>query len=87
MAVGRSQPGRSRSISSYALDALDEFISARVIKSGDPRDRAEPAPDEAQATTRTIGIARVIRIVIEQRKVPPEFIASIAGQILYVPLP
>jgi hypothetical protein len=47
------------------LDALDEFISARVIKSGDPLDRAEPAPEDAQASTRTIGITRVILIVSE----------------------
>jgi hypothetical protein len=69
------------------LDALDEFISARVIKSGEPRDAGEPVPDEAQAATRTIGIRRVIRIVIGQRKNPPEFIPSTAGQILYAALP
>jgi len=68
------------------LEALEEFISARVIKSGEPRDPAGPAPDEAQAATRTIVITRVIRIVIGQRKNPPEFIASTAGQILYAAL-
>ena len=49
VAGARNQLGRRRLISSYALVAFDDAISARVIWSGELRAVAEPLPEEAQA--------------------------------------
>jgi hypothetical protein len=54
------------------LDALEDFISARVMRSGEPLDPVDPEPDEAQAATSITAASRAILTVIEPGKIPSD---------------